>query len=101
MNIVSKKKIVLLGMMSTMPVAGNIWLVLQYLLGFQRLGFDVYYVEAHGINPNKLTLRPEDDGPALAAAFIDRIMRRFDLGSQWCFHAVHSNGRYYGMSESQ
>ena len=32
MNVLSRPKIVLLGMMTLMPVAGNIWLVLQYLL---------------------------------------------------------------------
>jgi hypothetical protein len=41
MNILGKKKIVLLGLMSRMPVAGVVWQTVQYLLGFQRLGYDV------------------------------------------------------------
>ncbi len=60
MNILRPKKIVLLGMMSRMAVAGNVWLVAQYLIGFQRLGYEVYYVEAHGCAPLKF-IRGEGD----------------------------------------
>jgi hypothetical protein len=95
------KKIVLLGMMTRMPVAGNIWLVVHYLLGFQRLGYDVYYVEAHGSTPRELMERPEDNSSVIAAAFIDRIMRRFDLGERWAFHGLHEGGRSYGMTDLQ
>jgi hypothetical protein len=101
MNIQHRKKIVLLGMTALMPVAGNVWLILQYLLGLQRLGYDVYYVEAHGATPTKLMQGKDDEGSARAAAFLDGILRRFDLGHRWCFHALHSDGRCYGMSEGQ
>ena len=36
MNIVAKPKIVLLGMMSRMPVAGVVWQTVQYLVGFEH-----------------------------------------------------------------
>lgn len=94
----SKKIIVLLGMMSKMPVAGVVWQTVQYLLGFQRLGYDVYYVEAHARTPSMLMQRDDDDSSALAAAFIEQVMRRFDLGDKWAFHALHDDGRCLGMS---
>ena len=47
MSILGRKKIVLLGMMTKIPVAGAVWGTMQYLIGFQRLGYDAYYVEAH------------------------------------------------------
>ena len=47
MHIAAKKKIVLLGMMTKIPVAGAVWGSMHYLIGFQRLGYDAYYVEAH------------------------------------------------------
>ena len=59
MRVARRRKIVVLGMMSKMPVPGNIWLVAQYLIGFQRLGFDVYYVEAHGMTPFRLMHQAE------------------------------------------
>ena len=100
MNLVSRKKIVLLGMMSKIPVAGVVWQTLHYLVGFQRLGYDVYYVEAHGITPTKF-MRPEEtsDPSAKASAFIAEVMHRFDLDGHWAFHALHGDGRCYGLSE--
>lgn len=102
MNVVpGRKKIVILGMMTRMPVAGNVWLVVHYLLGFQQLGYDAYYVEAHGSTPRELMERPSDDSSARAAEFIGGVMRRFDLGDRWAFHALHDDGRCYGMTERQ
>src|SRR5918994_2050826 len=100
MNLLGQKKIVLLGMMSRKPLPGVVWQVLHYLLGFRRLGYDVYYVEAHGLATGSL-MRPGEEGSATAAAFIDRVMRRFDLGNRWAYHAVHTGGRCYGMSEAE
>jgi hypothetical protein len=86
-------------MMSKIPVAGVVWQTVQYLLGFQRLGYDVYYVEAHARTPSMLMQSEDDDSSALAAAFIERVMRRFDLGDKWAFHALHDDHRCFGMSE--
>jgi hypothetical protein len=100
MTTLSKPKIVLLGMMTKMPVAGNVWLVAQYLLGFQRLGYDAYYVEAHGVRPGGILCpEPGDDDFDKAAAFVDRVMRRFDLGDHWAYHARYAGERVYGMTE--
>jgi GT2 family glycosyltransferase len=93
-------KIVLLGIMSRKPVAGVIWQTLQYLLGLRRLGFDVYYVEAHGLATG-LLVQSGQEAEATAAAFIDGVMRRFDLGDRWAFHAVYSGRRCYGLDEGE
>ena len=58
-----------------MPVAGVIWQTLHYLLGFERLGCETFYVEAHGRVPQMLMRAPEDDAPAVAAAFLRRHSR--------------------------
>lgn len=91
------RKVVLLGMMTKIPVAGVVWQTAHYLLGLQRLGFEVYYVEAHARSPSMLMASPSDDGSALAAAYIDRVMRRFDLGGRWAYQALHGDGRTIGM----
>ena len=77
MNVARKKKLVLLGMMSKMPVAGVVWQTVHYLVGFERLGYEVYYVEAHRRTPSMFMSTEQDDGSALAAAFIARVMDRF------------------------
>ena len=40
-----KKKIVVMGFMLRCPIAGVTWQCLHYIVGLQRLGFDVYYLE--------------------------------------------------------
>jgi len=102
MFLAAKPKVVVLGMTSKMPVAGIVFLVAQYLVGLKRLGFDVYYVEAHGRTPWMWTNDGEDDGSRRASMFIADMMRRFDVGDdRWAFQALHSDGRYYGMSPQQ
>ena len=101
MHIRGKKKIVFLGMMTRIPVGGAVWGMMQYLIGCKRLGYDAYYVESHARTPSMLMSRDDDDSSALAAAYLDRVMARFDLNGQWAFHALHHDGRCYGMSESR
>jgi hypothetical protein len=101
MNVLEQKKIVLLGMMTRIPVAGAVWGTMHYLVGLRRLGYDVYYVEAHARTPSMLMVNDDDDSSALAAAYIDKVLRRFDLGDKWAFHALHDDDRCYGLSETQ
>lgn len=100
MNKFKKKKIVVLGMMTKIPVAGAVWGTMHYLIGLERLGYEVYYVEAHARTPSMLMKRADDDSSALAAAYLDRVMREFDLSGRWAFHALHDDGRCYGMSDT-
>jgi hypothetical protein len=101
LNVASRKKIVLLGMMARMPVAGVIWQTVHYLVGFQRLGYEVYYVEAHATTPSMFLDDTDHDGSDKAATFLDGVLRRFDLGDRWAFHALHADCRSYGLSAGQ
>ena len=96
----SRRKIVLLGMMTKIPVAGAVWGTMHYMVGLRRLGYDPYYVEAHARTPSMLMQHESDDGSALAAAYIDRVMRHFDMQDRWAYHALHDDGRVYGMSDT-
>lgn len=84
-----------------MPVAGVAWQNLHYLLGFERLGCETYYVETHARTPSMLMSRADDDSSALAAEFIAAIMRRFGMADRWAFRALHDDGRCFGMSEAE
>jgi GT2 family glycosyltransferase len=98
------KKLVLLGMMSKIPVAGVIWQTIHYLIGFQRLGYDVYYVETHARTPTMLLKKGEkggDRGSAKAAGFISKVMSRFGFENHWAYLALHHDGRSYGMTRDQ
>jgi ATP-binding cassette, subfamily B, bacterial len=96
----ARRRIVLLGMIAKVPVPGLIWQTVHYLLGFQRLGFDVYYVEAHGRTPGMLMSSEADDSATLAAELISTVMRSIGFGDRWAYQALHDDGRYYGMSEA-
>jgi GT2 family glycosyltransferase len=98
---VSAPKVVLLGMMTKMPVAGVAWQNLHYMLGFERLGCEAYYVETHARTPSMLMTSKEDDSSALAAEYISALMRRFGMADRWAFRALHDDGRCFGMSEAE
>jgi GT2 family glycosyltransferase len=100
MNIASPKKLVVLGFMSHFPVAGVAWQTLHYLLGFQKLGYEVYYVEAHGCTASKLMQHDTDDGPGRAAAYISGVLNRFGLGDRWAYHALYES-RHLGLTAGQ
>jgi len=93
-------KIVLLGIMSRMPFGGLVWGTIQYIVGLNRLGHDVYYVEAHGSTPRMFIEAGNGDAWAGGADYINGVMQRLDLGHRWAFHAVH-DGRRFGMSAAQ
>ncbi|HXC45396.1 MAG TPA: hypothetical protein VNU24_02225, partial [Solirubrobacteraceae bacterium] len=94
-------RVVVLGMMTKMPVAGVVWQNLHYLLGLERLGCEVYYVETHARTPSMLMSTQQDDSSALAAEFIAAIMRRFGFGDRWAFHALHEDRRCFGLGETR
>ena len=43
--LMKRKRIVVMGFMGSCPIAGVIWQHIHYIVGLQRLGHDVYYVE--------------------------------------------------------
>jgi hypothetical protein len=60
---------------------GNVWAFLQWVLGFRRLGFDVYYVEER--RPRDLMDEQGNPAPLSSSAnaqLFRQLMDRFDLG---------------------
>jgi hypothetical protein len=82
-----KPSIVVLGRMCEEPVAGVVWQVLHYLLGLERLGFDVYYVEWRG---NWL---PHPIDPAVDAGWprvmVGDVLSQYGFGGRWICRADH------------
>jgi hypothetical protein len=82
-------------------VGGVIWQTMHYLAGLRALGCDVHYLEL-GIRPDASLVADatlDDRGPA-AAAFLQRLMNRFDFGDRWA-HVDWIEGKgSFGMSDS-
>lgn len=100
-TIKTRPRAVVLGLMSTMPFGGVIWQTLHYLVGLERLGYEVYYVEAHARTPRHFIRHPGDDGASAAAAYIDKILGRFGLASRWTYQAADHDDACYGLSRAR
>jgi hypothetical protein len=82
-------KIIFAGVIAREPLGGPTWVWLQYLLGFRRLGHDVYFLEESGEWPYvyDFTAMEESADPALGAAYIRRFLEPYGLGESWVYRA--------------
>ena len=82
-----RKRVVVMGFMGSMPIAGVIWQHIHYLVGLQRLGHDVYYVEDSArlpYNPETFEINNEFD---YAARLLNRLSQEFGFKNRWGFCA--------------
>jgi glycosyltransferase involved in cell wall biosynthesis len=82
-----RKKIVVMGFMGSMPIAGVIWQHIHYVVGLQRLGHDVYYIEDSArlpYNPETFEVNNEFD---YAGHLLDQLSREFGFRNRWAFCA--------------
>jgi hypothetical protein len=89
---VKRKRVVVMGFMGSIPIAGVIWQHIHYIIGLKRLGHDVYYIE----DSARLTYNPEtfDTGEdfSYAARVLDQLSREFDFKNRWAFCARFAKG---------
>lgn len=78
-----------MGFMGQMPIAGVIWQHIHYIVGLQRLGHEVYYIE-DTLNPcyNPVTFDWGTDF-GYAATLLDRLARTYGFEGHWGFCARH------------
>jgi hypothetical protein len=82
-----KKRIIVMGFMGSCPIAGVIWQHLHYIIGLQRLGHEVYYIEDSARIPyNPVTFETTNDF-TYAAKLLTRLAGEFDFKSRWSFCA--------------
>jgi hypothetical protein len=96
-----KLKLIVLGAMGHMPLAGMAWQVLHYLEGFRRLGHEVYYVEdtsSWPFNPEKNAVTSDN---SYTVKYLARLMDWCGLADHWAYRASEKRGRIYGLSQSQ
>jgi hypothetical protein len=83
------------------PLGGNLSWALQWVIGLQRLGHDVYIVEKSGY-PNACFDLPRQrmtDDCTYGVATVHALLARFGLQDSWCY--VDANGRYHGLSRQR
>jgi hypothetical protein len=82
-----RKRIVVMGFMGGMPIAGVVWQHIHYIVGLQRLGHEVYYIEDSArlpYNPETFEVNDEVDYPG---RILERLAREFDFRNRWSFCA--------------
>jgi len=95
----TKRTLVVLGMMGRCPFGGQTWLYINWLRGLSRLGHDVYYVEDDATWPYDPSANQIVDSAGYAAAYLDRVMKGIGLEGKWAYRALfHSPDECYGMS---
>src|SRR5215468_5311232 len=87
-----RKRIIVMGFMGSMPIAGVIWQHIHYLVGLQRLGHDVYYIEDSArlpYNPQTFEVGNEFD---YAAKILAQLANEFGFEHHWSFCARYLPG---------
>ena len=82
-----RKKIIVMGFMGSCPIAGVIWQHVHYIVGLQRLGHDVYYIEDSArlpYNPETFEINNEFD---YAGKILARLAKEFRFQRRWSFCA--------------
>jgi hypothetical protein len=89
--------IIVAGYLVRFPMGGQIWAHLQYVLGLDRLGHKVYFVEESGwpdacydAARNVMT-----DDPSYGVGYLARLMGRFGLSDRWAYR--DQSDRFYGL----
>ncbi|MBN1794081.1 MAG: hypothetical protein JW844_03865 [Candidatus Omnitrophica bacterium] len=78
-------KIIVWGMISSFPFGGMIWQVLHHLVGFRRLGFDVWYVEDSDRYLKDPKTWWETNEYAASVEFLSQQMRAIGFEDRWVF----------------
>jgi hypothetical protein len=81
------KRIVVMGFMGSIPIAGVIWQHIHYIVGLKRLGHHVYYIEDSArlpYNPETFEVNDEFD---YAAQILQRLADEFEFKNRWAFCA--------------
>ncbi|HEX8310369.1 MAG TPA: hypothetical protein VF614_03560 [Chthoniobacteraceae bacterium] len=80
-----RKRIVVMGFMAGCPIAGVVWQHIHYIVGLQRLGHEVYYIEDSARLPyNPVTYEVVEDF-TYATETLRRLAVQFGFEDRWAF----------------
>lgn len=91
-------KIVVMHIAARCPLAGVMWQLLHHLIGFRRLGFEVYYIEDNG---GEWLYDPYINGstsdPARNVRLLANALEAYGFKQDWAFFFDHARQQHYGM----
>src|SRR5438046_9741085 len=86
------KRIVVMGFMGSCPIAGVIWQHLHYVVGLQRLGHEVYYIEDSERPPYNPVSNAIEMTHQYPAEFLSALAGEFGFEDRWAFRARYMPG---------
>ncbi len=94
----SRLRIIVTGLVGLYPVGGVAWDYLQYVIGFARLGHDVYYHEDTWSWPYHPLEKTYTEDASYSAAYLADFFKSYapDLSQRW--HYLHLHEASFGMS---
>jgi hypothetical protein len=92
--------ILVLHFVGQMPLAGIAWQAMQYLVGLERLGYDVWYIEDGGANPYDPRVASVMMGCDYNVAYLRRAMEGYGLGGRWAYWDA-INDEWHGLPREQ
>ncbi|GAF77773.1 unnamed protein product, partial [marine sediment metagenome] len=92
-------KIIFAGIIGRYPWGGVTWCSLMYLLGLRKLGHEVHYLEDTGECNYDPEINAIATNPRYALDYIDRNLRPFGLGGNWCY--VDYQGGHHGIAQGK
>ena len=81
----AKHKIVVLGFMGNCPIAGVIWQAIHYIVGLQRLGHDVYYIEDTSRVPYDPVAYTLTEDTTYVGKVLGQVADEFGFAGKWAF----------------
>ena len=96
----SRLRIIVTGLAGLYPVGGVAWDYLQYVIGFARLGHDVYYHEDTWSWPYHPAKKTYTSDGGYSAGYIDDFFKAYapELCSRW--HYLHLHETSFGMTRA-
>jgi len=96
-----KLRVVMLGTMGRVPFGGHVWVHLNWLRGFQRLGHDIWYVEDDSSWPYNPDRNAISDECSYAVRRIAEWTRAIGLANKTAFRLADRPNACWGLSESE
>ena len=95
----SRKRIVVMGFMAGCPIAGVVWQHVHYIVGLQRLGHEVWYVEDSARLPYDPSTFEITNDYGYALKSLARLAAQFGFEHRWAFCARYLPGEpCHGLS---
>lgn len=96
----ARLRIIVTGFIGLYPTGGVTWDYIQYPVGLQLLGHDVYYLEDTMQYSTFQAPGQEWNDASESVRYLKEVMESFGLGDRWAYRDIGS-GKCFGMTEQQ